>query len=75
MRRTRTIRVSLAILLVFSSCKGWGVYQNIYCLKSPANIECVDQENGNFSLDGYFQQEGKNYTFGARRPYGSYLPA
>ena len=41
-----------------------------WCFNKPFDIKCVDQKNGNFSLDGTLYFKGKKYNFGARRAYG-----
>ena len=61
---------SLIFLFIFLSFTIHGAQVESFCFGQPVLFECVDQGNGNFSLEGEFSQNNKSYFINARRAYG-----
>ncbi|MCB0421243.1 MAG: hypothetical protein KDD61_09610 [Bdellovibrionales bacterium] len=65
----KNYRIILLFLFVFSiQANAVGVID--YCFNKPIHFDCVDQMNGNYSLDGSFFSRDILYTISARRAFG-----
>lgn len=69
MKGLKVKKISLFSILVFSILSGKAAYKVSYYLDRPIEMKCVNQKNGNFSLEGHFKFEEKNYVITARRAY------
>lgn len=64
----KNYRLTLLFLMFFSiHANAVGVID--YCFNKPINFVCVDQMNGNYSLDGSFSSRDILYTISARRAF------
>lgn len=71
MRGLRVKKFKFVILLLFlTSHNSFAVGAIDFCFKEPTHFKCVDQKNGNFSLEGHFKLDSILYSVSARMAYG-----
>ena len=69
MKGLKVKKISIILFLNLYAFSTHAVHRVSYCFNNPIKMKCVDQENGNFSLEGQFKFEGKKYDIGTRRAY------
>ena len=64
MRKIKTLIISI---LVLGASASFSANDVVYCPISKTYFECVDQDNGLFSLEGHFKYDGHSFSLTLRR--------